>query len=515
VAKVIPRFGDNGSVGPPRGLAMTRTGVRTGLSASAVAWVLVAGLSGSPASAEQASSEFRRLPAGFLDAGGSHTCAILDTAQVRCWGDAANGKLGYANEDDVGDTEAPGSVGPVDLGAGRTAMAISATDSHTCAILDTGQVRCWGAGTNGRLGYGNTTNIGDTETPGSVGPVDLGPGRTAVAISGGYRHTCVILDTGQVRCWGEGDWGRLGYGNTTDIGDTETPGSVGPVDLGAGRTAVAIAAGFAHTCAVLDTGSVRCWGFGLYGQLGYGNTNDIGDTENPGSVGPVDLGAGRTAVAITGGGSHTCVVLDSGQVRCWGEGDYGRLGYGNTSDIGDNETPGSVGDVDIGGDRTAFAIAAGGAHTCTVLDTGQVRCWGEGDWGRLGYGNTTDIGDNETPGAFGPVDLGGLVPTSLVPDLKLKVKPKRDRNEPFRFKARGELSGAFIMDEALCSGKLVLKSKPKIVKRKAVDLELRGRACRYHGKLKGTEEGLARLTARFTGNGSLDPAKAKKKVRAG
>ncbi len=546
---------------------------RTGLAATASSLVILTGLLWSPAIGEQASSEFRRLPAGFLDAGDAHTCAILDTGQVRCWGYGSSGRLGYGNTADIGDNEAPGSVGPVDLGAGRTALAMSVGFAHTCAILDTGQVRCWGAGTAGRLGYGNTDDIGDNETagsvgpvdlgagrtavaiaagnlhncaildtgqvrcwgegssgqlgygssdtigdnetPGSVGPVDLGAGRTGVAISAGGAHTCAILDTGQVRCWGEGGFGRLGYGGTDTIGDNETPGSVGPVDLGAGRTAVAISAGSAHTCAILDTGPVRCWGYGGFGQLGYGNTDDIGNDETPGSVGPVDLGAGRTAAAIAAGSFHTCAILDTGQVRCWGYGVDGELGYGNTDHIGNDETPGSVGPVDLGAGRTAVAIAAGSAHTCAILDTGQVRCWGRGDSGQLGYGNTDDIGDNESPGAFGPVDLGGLIATSLEPDLTLKARPKRDRREPFRFKVSGEVSGPFIVDDAVCSGQVVLKTKPKITRKKTVDLEREGLDCLYRAKLKATKEGKAKVIAKFKGNGSLDPTMVKKRVTAG
>ena len=149
---------------------------------------------------------------------------------------------------------------------------IDAAEKHSCAIITDGTVRCWGRGGEGRLGYGNTSDIGDDETPGSVGPVDLGTGRTAVAISAGSaRHTCALLDDGAVRCWGSGTLGRLGYGNTTTIGDDETPGSVGPVDLGAGRTAVAITTGADHTCALLDDGTVRCWGTAS-GQLGYGDS---------------------------------------------------------------------------------------------------------------------------------------------------------------------------------------------------------------------------------------------------
>jgi uncharacterized repeat protein (TIGR01451 family) len=134
------------------------------------ACLLVAG----GASGEQAASEVRSFQAGTLDVGYEHSCAVLADRTVRCWGNGASGRLGYGNTTTIGDDETPGSVGPVDLGAGRTARAISAGGEHTCALLDDGNVRCWGAGFYGRLGYGNTTNIGDDETPGSVGPVSLG-----------------------------------------------------------------------------------------------------------------------------------------------------------------------------------------------------------------------------------------------------------------------------------------------------------------------------------------------------
>jgi hypothetical protein len=355
---------------------------------------------------DRSASQLRALQSGRIDAGDAHTCAILTGGAVRCWGEADSGRLGYGNLNDIGDNETPDAAGPVNLGAGRTAVAITAGSAHTCALLDNSTVRCWGEGDFGRLGYGNVNDIGDNETPGSVGPVDLGTGRTAVEISAGGAHTCARLDNGTVRCWGWGGVGALGYGNTNDIGDNETPGSVGPVDLGTGRTAAKLTAGGFHTCAVLDNAAVRCWGFADFGALGYGNTNEIGDDETPGSVGTVDLGVGRTAEAIEGGGVHTCALLDDANVRCWGFGSSGRLGYGNTNTIGDNETPGSVGPVNVGTGRTTLVIAAGGQHSCAVLDNDTVRCWGEGDFGRLGYGNINDIGDNEAPGSVGPVSLG-------------------------------------------------------------------------------------------------------------
>ncbi|MDQ6779106.1 MAG: hypothetical protein M3071_23430 [Actinomycetota bacterium] len=364
------------------------------------------------AAADQASQP-SSAAAGGLDAGAFHTCALLDGGQVRCWGDNAEGELGYGNTNTIGDKQTPASAGPVDFGPGRTTKAISAGDYHTCALLDDGSVRCWGYGGNGRLGYGNTNNVGDG-LPGdpsvaTAGPVDFGAGHTATAISAGGAHTCAILDDGSVRCWGYGATGQLGYGSTSNVGDgppDPTVASAGPVDLGPGRTAKAITAGAAHTCAILDNGSVLCWGFGGYGRLGYGDTANVGDQQTPASVAPVKLGAGRTAVAISAGAAHTCAILDNGQVICWGSGNNGQLGYGNPYNVGAANTPDAAGPVDLGTGRKAVEITAGQIHTCALLDDGTVRCWGFGNNGRLGYGNTNSVGDSQAPGSFGPVDLG-------------------------------------------------------------------------------------------------------------
>ena len=368
--------------------------------------------------AEQA-SEPGSPAAGQLAVGLYHSCALLAGGQVRCWGFNSSGQLGYGSTSTVGATQTPASVGPVDLGAGRSATEVSAGDVHTCALLDNRTVLCWGFGGDGRLGYGNTSNIGDKQTPGSVGPVSLGG--AAKAITAGGAHTCAILNDGSVRCWGfggayqmnSGGDGRLGYGNTSNVGDTPatTPDKEGPVYLGTGRTAVAISAGNSHTCAILDNGDVLCWGFGADGRLGYGDTNAVGSTPQtlPGNHGVVPLG-GHKATAISAGDSHTCAILDDGSVRCWGFGGNGELGYGNPANAGNTPatTPDKEGAVYLGANRHAVAISAGGAHTCAILDNGSVLCWGYAADGRLGYGNTSNAGDTPatTPGQLGPVDLG-------------------------------------------------------------------------------------------------------------
>ena len=346
-----------------------------------------------------------------MSAGTGHTCALLADATVHCWGFGGNGRLGYVNENNIGDNEPVASAGAVQLGG--PVRAISAGDAHTCALRVDGAVFCWGYGGQGRLGYGGLPpdpvvpgpeppSVGDDETPLAAGPVQLGG--PAIAISAGDAHTCAVMAAGTVRCWGYGGLGALGLGNPDSIGDNEPPDSVSAVDLG-GRTATAIDAGNAHTCALLDDRSVRCWGSGLNGELGLGTTSSGGAEQPPGTLPSVDLGSGATAKAISVGGQHSCALLDDGSVRCWGRNQLGQLGYARPDAVGDDESPASAGAVAIGAGRTAVAIAAGFAQTCALLDDQSVRCWGYGANGRLGYCNEATIGDDELPDAAGPVDF--------------------------------------------------------------------------------------------------------------
>lgn len=331
-----------------------------------------------------------------LALGGAHTCARASTGSVRCWGQATFGQLGYGNLDPIGDTEAPVTAGDVNVG-GVVAQVV-AGDAHTCALINDGSVRCWGTNASGQLGSGNFTNpqVGDDEVPSAVGSVALGA--AALHLAAGDAHTCAVLADGSVRCWGSGLNGRLGYGNVASVGDNETPSQQAAIVFS--PPAVEVAAGAAHSCARLTDGTVHCWGSGGFGQLGYGGTTTIGDNESASTALAVSLGA--SATAITAGGEHTCALLVGGNVRCWGRGASGELGNGSINNIGDGEVPSAVAVVPVGG--TVTQISAGRTHTCAVLTTGAVRCWGNGLNGRLGHGTGLTIGDNE------PASEGGDVP---------------------------------------------------------------------------------------------------------
>ncbi len=356
----------------------------------------------------------------FISAGEGHTCVIVEGGDVLCWGNNEFGQLGYGHTEVIGDDETPASAGVVDLGG--SAKEIAAGKHHTCALLLDGTVRCWGNNAFGQLGYAHTDTIGDNETPAERGEVvDVGGSVKQIAV-GGF-HTCALLESGAVRCWGEATSGRLGYGNTDLIGDNENPSAAGDVPVGGAVSF--IGCGDLHTCALLESGAVRCWGrghkaeteIGGFGQLGYGELENVGDKPDntPELKGDVMLGGSTALLAV--GGNHNCAVLDSGTTRCWGRGDgrdgHGQLGTQTIENIGDNETPLEA-DLPaiIGG--TPQAIYAGEIHSCAKLSSSDIRCWGFGGFGQLGYGNADNIGDDEPPAQAGPIDTGFLVDTLVL-----------------------------------------------------------------------------------------------------
>lgn len=233
-----------------------------------------------------------------------------------------------------------------------------------CAVLTNGGVRCWGSNLAGQLGIG----------PGHTDDFFWSPPWTdvltdATAVVLGYAHTCALLSGGRVRCWGNNSAGQLGTGTAGE--PVLSPPSK---DVLSGVSA--ITAGDYHTCALLSSGAVRCWGSGHSGELGDGK--DYRDNLNGHySATPTkDVLVG--VKQISAGGNHTCALMSSGGVRCWGSNNYGELGDG--SRFGGRSTP--TKDVVT----NAIAVAAGATFTCALLANGGVRCWGDNRSGQLGDG---------------------------------------------------------------------------------------------------------------------------------
>jgi alpha-tubulin suppressor-like RCC1 family protein len=255
----------------------------------------------------------------------------------------------------LGDGSDSDSTSPVDVEYFGFATAIAAADNHTCALVDDGTMACWGDNEFGQLGDG-VANTRFTPDPAPV--LNL---TNVKQIAARTYHNCARRGDGTVWCFGYNGYGQLGDGTKTTPRPT-------PVQVSGVTNAVQIGLGTRHACAVLATGHVVCWGDNEYGQLGNGSKND--------SQTPVEASGITNAVGVCGGEQHTCAVLSDGGVRCWGLNGNGALGDGtNTQRL----TP-----VAASGITTAVQIVCGKYHTCARLSGGTVQCWGDGSMGQLG-----------------------------------------------------------------------------------------------------------------------------------
>eukprot|EP01065_Artemidia_motanka_P046132 TRINITY_DN6919_c0_g1_i2.p1 TRINITY_DN6919_c0_g1~~TRINITY_DN6919_c0_g1_i2.p1 ORF type:complete len:1078 (+),score=192.06 TRINITY_DN6919_c0_g1_i2:298-3531(+) len=326
---------------------------------------------------------------------GQYNCAQLVGGEVKCWGANTNGQLGLGDTASRGDNpnEMGDALPAVDVGA--AVVQISPGDTFACAVVVSGAVRCWGSNDHGQLGVGDTDARGDG--PGEMGSmltnVDLG-GDEVAEVSAGAQFVCARTVAGAVKCWGANGDGQLGYGDTVSRGSSlsQLGANLPAVDLGGPVTA--IDAGDVFVCAMMAAGGVKCWGGNAAGQLGLGDSQGRGGAAGQmGSNLPeVQLGTGLTVSAITTGEAFACATFTGGTLKCWGDNGGGRLGLGRAGNVG--TAPGEMGDalpaVSLGG--SVEVARAGGHSACAVLSGGRLKCWGENVNGQLGLGDTLSRG---------------------------------------------------------------------------------------------------------------------------
>ena len=319
-----------------------------------------------------------------ISSGGYHSCVVISSGNVKCWGQGTEGQLG---NDKLVNTDHPVLV--IDGDGSSTPLSdivqVSTGDQHTCALTSSGNVKCWGKGTEGQLGNDKSVN---TDHPVLVidGDGSSSPLTDIVQVSVGGYHSCALTSSGNVKCWGKGVEGLLG---NDKLINTDHPILV--VD-GEGSTTpladiVQISVGVAHTCVLTSFGNVKCWGKGKYGRLGNGEFTDI---DHPVLV--VEKNENNTPldkiVQVSVGLDNTCALTTFGTVKCWGRGNFGALG-----DRGDQDKAYPVSVLDKNGDnplKGIVQVSTGLINTCVLTNLGNVKCWGFGPSGNIGDGNTVN-----------------------------------------------------------------------------------------------------------------------------
>ena len=382
--------------------------------------------------------------------GDAHTCVIKDDGTVWCFGDNSFFQLGNST---FGPMHSTTPVQISGFGAGRTAVQVAAGERHTCALVDNGEVWCWGAGGNNELANGAVQSTTPVKVP-------LGSGITASRIFVGGRVSCALTSDNRLTCWGQNHKGQIGNGTVQLSGGTApaavsniptsfvpshvdpggrhvcaaaTGGAVwcwgdddrhqlataadstlavnvpGPADsITAARS---MATGLEYSCAVLTDDTVSCWGRNHLAQLGRGSVTPA-VTATPGAV-----SIGATVSKVAAGKAFACALTTAGAVWCWGENTAGQVGDATAGSP--RLAPAQV--SNLGG--TAVDLVAGGAHACAVLSGGAVRCWGDNSAGQLGMGGA-DYTARDAPATVASLTVTPApttVPTTAAPTVPTTV----------------------------------------------------------------------------------------------
>lgn len=321
-----------------------------------------------------------------IEAGFENSCAVTSAGEALCWGNnqtfGAGSVTADANADNIPDPVlVPTRV--TGLASGVVAIAVngeraSATSSvaHGCAVLQYGELVCWGSNNNGQVGV---AGAGPFDSPRQVA---VGVQVSAIAL--GAIHSCALSVDGGVTCWGANNFGQLANGTTTAV----TAGTLTPVS-GAASGIVQISSGRYTSCALTNAGGLRCWGDNIHG--GIESTPTRSSITSP--VTPYSLSSGIAAVAL--GEYSTCIVLANRDLRCWGANDFGQTGDGHQTwsftpvavhSAAGNSTP-------LAGIQTLGSSLWG---SCGVTASGGLKCWG--------YNFNYEIGDGTRVSAPHAVD---------------------------------------------------------------------------------------------------------------
>ena len=286
--------------------------------------------------------------------GGSYNLVLCEDGTLAAWGANASGQLGNGRTTQSG---VPVRVDQTGVLAGKSVIAIACGNATSLALCGDGTLAAWGSNTYGTIGD-NTTNM--SSVPVLVNANGVLAGRTVVAISSGYSHNLALCSDGTLAAWGYNSNGQLGNNSTTQ---SNTPVPVDQTGALAGKTVVAIAAGYYQNQALCSDGTLTAWGNNLNGQLGNNSTTQ---SNAPVPVTQTGVLAGKTITGVAGGGNHNLALCADGTLAAWGYNYYGGLGNNTTTN---SSIPVLVATTGLGSSERFVSAAAGYTYSLAVVAT--------------------------------------------------------------------------------------------------------------------------------------------------
>ena len=299
------------------------------------------------------------------------------------WADTQAYAWGYNQYGQLGNHLATNSSSPVTVTAtgallGKTLTAVAAGAMHSLALCSDGTVTAWGFNYLGQLGNGSTINSGD---PVAVATTGVLSGKTVVAVAAGTWHSLALCSDGTVAAFGRNSSGQLGNGSTTD---SSVPVTVDTTGVLSGKTVVTVAAGYQHSLVLCSDGTLAAWGSNYVGELGIGSS-DFNVYSVPVAVDTTGVLSGKTAVAVAAGAAHSVALCSDGTLAAWGSNSYGQLGNNTTIR---SSAPTAVTTTGVLSGKVVVGVAAGQGHSMALCSDGTVAAWGDNYYGQLGNNST-------------------------------------------------------------------------------------------------------------------------------